>query len=311
MTLVRQNQQIEVPTAATIGMFDGMHVGHRHVVATLQEYAKERHLASAVVTFSEHPRSVVHPDEATPMLMTADDKIAALETTGIDYVVMLDFDREMAQLSARDFICFLRRQFNVRFLLIGYDHRFGHNRSESFPDYVRYGWEEGVEVARCPEFFDEEGEKVASSVVRQCLAEGDVEKAARLLTQPFRLEGMVVEGYRNGRKLGFPTANIQLCDNSLIVPQNGVYAVRVHIEGMGDFNGMLNIGYRPTIDNGAAKRSIEVNIFNFSGNIYGYKIAVDFIARLRSEKKWASLDELKRQLADDKQKALQLLNKPT
>lgn len=295
---------MQVPVAATIGMFDGVHVGHRSVLAFLRSEAGRRGLSSAAITFRRHPQAVLHPDVDFPVLMTLEAKLEALAETGIDYAIVLDFDKQLSELSAREFIRLIRDTYGVRLLLVGYDHRFGHNRSDTFADYVDYGRELGVEVMQTPELDTPLGH-VSSSVIRRLVAAGDVVLAAQMLSRPYRLEGTVVGGFKNGRKLGYPTANIALADRSLLLPKNGVYAVRVHVDGT-LYGGMLNVGVRPTF-NGSGKVSVEVNIFDFDRDIYGSAIAVDFVAHVRDERRMGSLDELLAQLAADKMQIQEIL----
>lgn len=304
MNIVAQGERLQVPVAATIGMFDGVHVGHRSVLAFLRSEAGRRGLSSAAITFRRHPQAVLHPDVDFPVLMTPEAKLEALAETGIDYAIVLDFDKQLSELSAREFIRLIRDTYGVRLLLVGYDHRFGHNRSDTFADYVGYGRELGVEVMQTPELDTPLGH-VSSSVIRRLVAAGDVALAAQMLSRPYRLEGTVVGGFKNGRKLGYPTANIALADRSLLLPRNGVYAVRVHVGGT-LYGGMLNVGVRPTF-NGSGKVSVEVNIFEFDRDIYGSAIAVDFVAHVRDERRMGSLDELMAQLAADKMQIQEIL----
>ena len=304
MNVVAQGGRLQVPVAATIGMFDGVHVGHRSVLAFLRSEAGRRGLSSAAITFRRHPQAVLHPDGDFPVLMTPEAKLEALAETGIDYAIVLDFDKQLSELSAREFIRLIRDTYGVRLLLVGYDHRFGHNRSDTFADYVDYGRELGVEVMQTPELDTPLGH-VSSSVIRRLVAAGDVALAAQMLSRPYRLEGTVVVGVKNGRKLGYPTANIALADRSLLLPKNGVYAVRVHVDGT-LYGGMLNVGVRPTF-NGSGKVSVEVNIFDFDRDIYGSAIAVDFVAHVRDERRMGSLDELMAQLAADKMQIQEIL----
>ena len=291
MNVVAQGERLQVPVAATIGMFDGVHVGHRSVLAFLRSEAGRRGLSSAAITFRRHPQAVLHPDVDFPVLMTPEAKLEALAETGIDYAIVLDFDKQLSELSAREFIRLIRDTYGVRLLLVGYDHRFGHNRSDTFADYVGYGRELGVEVMQTPELDTPLGH-VSSSVIRRLVAAGDVALAAQMLSRPYRLEGTVVGGFKNGRKLGYPTANIALADRSLLLPKNGVYAVRVHVDGT-LYGGM--------------KVSVEVNIFEFDRDIYGSAIAVDFVAHVRDERRMGSLDELMAQLAADKMQIQEIL----
>ena len=290
------------PCVATIGFFDGVHRGHRYLIEQVREVAVAHGFASGVVTFPVHPRKVVqyHPE----LLTTYEEKVALLAETGLDYCMMLDFTPEVAILSAKEFMLFLYNHYNIRALVIGYDHRFGHNRSEGFDDYVRYGQELGIEVILAHAYIDKDV-AVSSSVIRQLLSEGNVSEAASCLGYDYFLNGIVVSGYRVGRKIGFPTANLRVDDPDKLVPSDGVYAVRVTVAGQ-SYGGMLSIGYRPTMANGT-DRSIEVNIFNFHSDIYEQYICLSFVRYLRPELKFDSIDELIAQLHKDKEIASRYL----
>ena len=222
--------------------------------------------------------------------------------TDIDYVVVLHFDSDMASLSAFDFMrTVLRDRLHVRQLVIGYDNRFGHRsalaKSEGFDDYVRYGEQLGIRVVHNPAFLLNDV-KVSSSVVRSFLSVGELESANQCLGYPFMLPGHVVHGYQEGRRIGFPTANLSVDDDSLLIPENGVYAVRVTIgTDAVAHEGMMNIGTRPTFD--GDKRTLEVNIFDFDADIYGQPVSVAFMKRLRAEKRFDSPARLAEQLRQD------------
>lgn len=296
------NSKIERPLALTIGFFDGVHLGHRYLVSELSEFAKKRNFASAVLTFRTHPRQVLHSDYIPSLLTTADEKIALLKETGVDYVVMTEFTREFSMLTAQNFMRLLHDNLNVRCLMIGYDHRFGHNRSEKFEDYVRFGKEIGIEVVQSsPLVID--GINVSSSAVRKTISEGDVAKAAKLLGREYSLAGQVVKGFQVGRTIGFPTANIAY-DDSRILPKDGVYAARVAVDSH-LYDAMLYIGSRPTVNTG--KISVEAYLFDFSDDIYGKNVNVRFVDRIRDSIKFDSIEELKKQLGKDEIKAKQLM----
>lgn len=206
------------------------------------------------------------PDYRPELLTTSEEKLALLEGTGVDYCFMLDFTREVSHLTAHEFMSdILRDRYRVQILVIGYDHRFGHNRSEGFEDYCRYGSEMGIEVIRARACVCDDLH-ISSSVIRKMLHQGEVDRAARCLGYDYFLDGTVVSGYQVGRKIGFPTANLSVDDPDKLVPADGVYAVHVTFDGH-TYNGMLNIGTRPTIGNGP-ERSIEVNILHFHSDIY-------------------------------------------
>lgn len=283
------------PSVATIGFFDGVHRGHRYLIEQVREAAAARGLASSVITFPMHPRKVMQSDYHPELLTTCDEKVTLLAQTGIDSCIMLDFTPEVARLSAKEFMSILKEQYRIQALVIGHDHRFGHNRSEGFEDYVRYGQALGMEIllARAYTYKREVAETevtISSSVIRRLLQEGNVSEAAEYLGYDFFLEGTVVGGYHVGRKIGFPTANLRVTDPDKMIPADGVYAVHVFLEGK-KYGGMLSIGYRPTLDNGP-DRSIEVHIFHFNADIYNQPMRISFVRRTRPELKFNSMDEL-------------------
>ena len=284
---------------ATIGFFDGVHIGHCHLISMLKKVARERGVKSCVITFDRHPRQVVQPEWCPEMLTTLDEKKQLLEATGIDRCEVLHFDREMANQSARDFMLHtLKERLGVSILATGYDNRFGHNRSEGFDDYVRYGKEIGIEVIRGDELTDGSN-NVSSSSIRRMLKEGRIEDATRCLGREYQLTGTVVGGEHIGRTIGFPTANIRPNDSNKLIPEKGVYAVDVWSENE-DFSSrraMLNIGTRPTFDGKAT--TIEVHIPHFEGNLYGKTLTIAFIKKTRDERKFDSPEALVEQLNKD------------
>lgn len=284
---------------ATIGFFDGVHIGHCHLINMLKKVARERGVESCVITFDRHPRQVVQPEWCPEMLTTLEEKTQLLEATGIDRCEVLHFDREMANQSAHDFMLHtLKEKMGVSILVTGYDNRFGHNRSEGFEDYVRYGKEIGIEVIKGEELTDGSN-NVSSSSIRRMLKEGRIEDATRCLGREYQLTGTVVGGEHIGRTIGFPTANISPDDSSKLIPANGVYAVDVWSQA-GDINrerAMLNIGTRPTF-NGTAT-TIEVHIPHFEGNLYGSTLTIAFIRKIRDERKFDSPEALVEQLNKD------------
>lgn len=285
------------PCVATIGFFDGVHRGHRFLIERLKEDAKAAGLESTVITFERHPRQVLSSDYQPKLLTTFEEKRLLLSRTGVDNRAVLQFDRQMAQMTAREFMeRVLAGLLNVKRLYIGYDHRFGHNREEGFEDYVRYGRELGIEVLQNTAF-DLEGVNVSSSVIRSFLQEGEVEMAARCLGYPYFVSGKVMPGVQEGRKLGFPTANIEVTAEKLI-PASGVYAVTARLEGSAALKpAMMNIGTRPTF--GENEQTLEVHILDFEDNIYGKELLVSFDRRLRGERKFRSAEDLADQLRKD------------
>ena len=284
---------------ATIGFFDGVHIGHCHLINMLKKVARERGVEACVITFDRHPRQVVQPEWCPEMLTTLEEKTQLLEATGIDRCEVLHFDREMANQSAHDFMLHtLKEKLGVSILVTGYDNRFGHNRSEEFEDYVRYGKEIGIEVIKGEELTDGSN-NVSSSSIRRMLKEGRIEDATRCLGREYQLTGTVVGGEHIGRTIGFPTANIRPDDSSKLIPANGVYAVDVWSQA-GDINrerAMLNIGTRPTF-NGTAT-TIEVHIPHFAGNLYGSTLSIAFLRKIREERKFDSPEALVEQLKKD------------
>ena len=284
---------------ATIGFFDGVHIGHCHLINMLKKVARERGVEACVITFDRHPRQVVQPEWCPEMLTTLEEKTQLLEATGIDRCEVLHFDREMANQSAHDFMQHtLKEKMGVSILVTGYDNRFGHNRSEGFEDYVRYGKEIGIEVIKGEELTDGSN-NVSSSSIRRMLKEGRIEDATRCLGREYQLTGTVVGGEHIGRTIGFPTANIRPNDSCKLIPANGVYAVEVWSE-MGDINrtrAMLNIGTRPTFN--GTSTTIEVHIPHFAGNLYGSTLRIAFLRKIREERKFDSPEALVEQLNKD------------
>ena len=305
MIVIRQNEDtIEQGIVATIGFFDGVHVGHRFLIKELQDWGKELNMPSAVITFPEHPRQVLHSDYRPKLLDTFQEKMERLETTGIDYCIALDFTYELSLYSAADFIRLLAEEYHVKGLLIGYDHRFGHDRSDGFEQYVEYGGQVGMEVRKASPY-DEGNIRVSSSEIRRLLQEGKVEMANALLTYPYQLRGRIVSGYKVGRTIGFPTANIEVDSPYKLLPKVGVYAVWVELLGK-RYKGMLYIGKRPTLQNGD-NLTIEVNILGFSGNAYNDEITVSFVYVVREDKTFESVEALREQLERDRQTVDKLL----
>lgn len=277
---------------ATIGFFDGVHRGHQHLLRQVLEVAHQRHMASLVVTFFQQPRHVVtHETDRFFLLTTTNEKLHLLQQAGIDHCEVMEFTQELALMTAHDFMQLLHDKYGVSALVIGYDHRFGHNRSEGFDDYVRYGKQLGIEVLQATQF-----PAVSSTKIRELLLEGDLEAANQILGYRYMLEGKVVNGFHIGHTMGFPTANLQVAPEKLI-PADGVYAVMVELDGE-QHQGMLNIGTRPTLAN-SDERSIEVHIFDFHDNIYDKELRLSLVKRTRGEVKFASKEQLILQLQQD------------
>lgn len=290
---------------AGIGFFDGVHLGHQSLINELKRSAAEAGISSAVVTFRRHPRSVLNSEYRPQLINLFNEKIQHLSDTGIDYVIALDFDIAMSKMSSYEFIKFLRDKFNLAGLYIGYDHRFGHNRSDGFEDYKRYGKELGVEIYKAGVALAGTT-PISSSVIRRFLKEGDVSVVNEMLTYRYSLSGKVVSGYGVGRTIGFKTANIEVEDLDKLIPGNGVYAVYVKTADGVMHKGMMNIGNRPTVHDNV-ERAIEVHILDFDGELYENNIEIFFEKFMRPERKMSGLDELKSQLSKDEAMAREIL----
>lgn len=293
------------PSVATVGFFDGVHRGHQYLIGQVVDEAHRFGLTSTVITFDRHPRQVLHKDYQPRLLSTLDEKLQLLSLTGIDNVVVLHFTPAMAALTARQFMQdVLSRQLRVQRLVIGYDNRFGHDRSEGFDDYVNYGAEIGITVTRSQPLLLH-SVKISSSVVRSFLQEGEVDMARQCLGYPYTLIGRVVDGVKEGRELGYPTANIEVTDAEKLIPAQGVYGVLASAEGlMANMPAMTNIGTRPTFD--GQRVTIETHILHFHRNLYGKILRLAFCHRIRSERKFASAVQLARQLDEDRKQTEQL-----
>ncbi|MBQ8336976.1 MAG: riboflavin biosynthesis protein RibF [Bacteroidaceae bacterium] len=286
------------PCAATVGSFDGVHLGHKSMLGELRSRALERGLPVMAVTFARHPR-MLFGSGTTPFLLSSnDEKAAMLEASGVDICVMLDFDKDMAAMSAERFMNeVLSASLGVRMLCVGYDHHFGKPREgEGFEQYVRYGASAGVEVFRANPFFVGDN-AVSSSKVRRALACGDVEAAERMLGRSYSFAGKVVHGAGIGRGMGFPTANVSLSDGMKMLPADGVYAVRATCCG-NSYDGVMNIGVKPTIGDGLL-RTVEVHMLDFAGDIYGKDIVVEVKRFLRGEAAFDGIEALRRQIEAD------------
>lgn len=279
---------------ATIGMFDGVHRGHQYVLRQVVETARERGMQSLVVTFD-------HLLRKDAVLTTLDEKRQLIGSMGVDRTEVLAFTDELRQMTARQFMeRVLRDQLDVKVLLTGYDNRFGHRREEGFNDYVRHGQELGIEVHQ----LRAEG-TVSSSHIRQLLQRGNVAEAAHCLGRCYTLSGHVEHGEHVGTQLGFPTANLHPdCDRQLI-PAAGVYAVRAHIAA-GVYDGMMNIGSRPTFD--GHRQTLEAHLFGLNADLYGSSMQIEFVERLRSERRFDNAEALREQLLQDAKKAKTINN---
>ncbi|EMR02518.1 bifunctional riboflavin kinase/FAD synthetase [Cesiribacter andamanensis] len=289
----------------TSGTFDGVHIGHQKILKQLVDAARQSGGESVLITFWPHPRLVLHADSRDlKLLSTFEEKAELLASFGVEHLVKIPFTEAFSRLSSSEFIQqVLVEGIGTKKLVIGYDHRFGRNREGSFEylmaNKARWGFEV-VEISR--QDVDHVG--VSSTRIRKALSEGKVEEAAQFLGRPYSFAGLVVEGDKIGRNLGFPTANVEIPEHYKLIPSDGVYAVRVHHTNS-LLPGMLNIGMRPTV--GGQSHRLEVHIFGLEEDLYGQQLRLDLVQQIREELKFDSLDELRQQLALDKEQALFIL----
>lgn len=292
----------------TIGTFDGVHLGHREVIAELKRLSALYNGESVIFTFDPHPRKVLAPDEASlRLLSTTQEKIRLMESLGIDHLVIYPFTIEFSRLTYDEFVTqVLVGQLGISSLVVGYDHRFGQGRKGDFHSLQTLSNALGFKVEQLSQL-SVDNQTVSSSKIRIALDKGDVKLAKNYLGYNYTLTGEVVEGQRLGRKLGFPTANIDTHDSSKQVPQDGVYAVMVEVGGV-IHQGMVNIGVRPTVNSNADHKTIEVHILNFDQDIYHADITLHFVDKIRDEQRFNGLDELKKQLEQDQISAQKFLS---
>ncbi len=292
----------------TIGSFDGVHLGHFKIIEGLKKLAEKNNGETVIFTFYPHPRQVLFPNEHNLRLLTTlDEKIALFEKAGLEHLIIYPFTKEFSRLSYADFVKeILVGKLNVDSLVVGHDHKFGRNREGGYQVLQELSKEFQFKLEQIDVLFSDDVE-ISSTKIRKALQDGNIAKANKYLGYPFALHGSVVEGQQLGRKIQFPTANIEASDPNKIIPGYGVYAVFVKVNGI-KYMGMLNIGTRPTVNRNADQRSIEVHIINFSGNIYDHQIEIQFIKKVRNEQKFASVVELKEQLEKDKQTVISCLS---
>lgn len=286
---------------ASIGNFDGMHLGHQAILAQLAEPARTLHLPRLIITFEPQPQEFFAGRHAPPArLMRLREKLLALSGLGIERVLCLKFDAALANLDAQRFISeLLVRQLGLRYLVVGDDFRFGYQRAGDFSMLLQAGAQHGFAVVDNHSYMVE-GERASSTRVRQALSWGDLELATRLLGRPYDMCGRVVHGAQRGRSIGFPTANIRL--QRRVTPISGVYAVLMSGSGLKPLAGIANIGSRPTV-NDQPDEQLEVHLFDFDGDLYGQHVKVDFLRYIRPERRFNSLEALRQQIAKDEQEA--------
>ncbi|MDE6430920.1 MAG: riboflavin biosynthesis protein RibF [Duncaniella sp.] len=285
---------------AAVGMYDGVHAGHKFLIDYLRLEASARGLAPSVITFSHHPLSVVRPLEAPGLLTSLEERLRRLGASGAEDIIILNFNDRLRYKSARDFLAMLHKSYGIDTLVLGFNNRFGHDRPGSLEEYRAIGEEVGVEVIPAPEYRGA-GSPVSSSIIRRHLLSGAPEKAAEALGHPYGLRGIVVRGEQLGRSLGFPTANVSIPDKDLLIPKPGAYAAFVVTPDGKRRPAMVNIGFRPTVSDPDAQAilSIEAHILDYTGYLYDEEVTVEFIQFLRPERRFASVEKLREQLAHD------------
>ena len=298
-------------TAITVGTFDGVHLGHRDVIERLVARSRALKIPSVLVTFEPHPLEIVNPSAAPLLLTTHDEKLEVIAETGIDYMAVVPFTPQLASFSAEDFVeLMLHRCFRMRELLIGYDHGFGRQRAGNVSVLRSLGERDGFRVEVVDPVSTPDGRSVSSTSIRRAIAGGDLDRASASLGRLYSVSGRVIEGAQRGRTIGFPTLNLGPPPSRKLLPPEGVYAVRVQTPA-GPVGGMMNLGPRPTFGDSAT--SLEAHLFDTAGNFYGAHVRVDFVARLRETRKFASAEQLSAQLRHDEREArnaLTLLSVP-
>lgn len=289
---------------ATIGFFDGVHLGHKYLLEQVKTIAHKIQLPSTVITFPVHPRKVLQAEYQPALLCGYDEKIQRLSDVGIDNCISLPFTHELSKLTAREFINqILFDKLHVDTLVIGYDHRFGYDRIDGFEQYVKYANDIGMNVLQAKKL--ESSLHISSSSIRTALIAGDIQSANNMLGYRYTISGQIVEGFKVGRTIGFPTANIKVWEDFKVIPAFGVYAVYVFIDNF-RYKGMLYIGKRPTLHNGD-NISLEVNIFDFNQDLYGKTLSLEFVQFVRHDQKFPNLEILIEHITKDKENVIKIL----
>jgi riboflavin kinase/FMN adenylyltransferase len=292
-------------TIATIGTFDGVHIGHRKILEKIIHSAKDLDCESLVLTFFPHPRMVLQENSEVKLLNTLKEKSDLLEKIGIDNLIVHPFDKEFSRLTAEEFVkTILVDQLNIQKIIIGHDHRFGRNRTADINDLITFGKEYGFEVEQISAQEINEN-AVSSTKIRNAILDGNIQLANDYLGYNYCFSGEVVKGKQLGRTIGFPTANIHILEDYKLIPKNGVYIVKCYHNNSSYF-GMMNIGNRPTVN--GESQTIEVNLFDFDKEIYTENLTVEILKFVRNEQKFDSLDALKEQIQKDKTTALNHIN---
>lgn len=290
-----ENAEIQRPTVLTLGVFDGLHLGHQLIMRTVAERARAIGAVPTAITFDPHPRSVLHPESSPPLLQTLDQKVEGFGILGIEQTIVVRFTEEFSQIRAEDFLRdVVKERLQAREVYLGRGFNFGHNREGNIELLQKVGGELGFVAGEVPEV-RLRGQRVSSSKIRELLAAGRVNLARRMLGRPYGVEGLVVRGNERGHTLGFPTANLH--PQNRVLPAHGVYVTGTLIDGQWR-RSVTNVGTRPTFET-ATEPSVETFVMNWSGDLYGDVVRVRFLYRLRDEKKFASLEALKAQIEND------------
>ncbi len=281
-------------TLLTVGVFDGVHAGHRHLLETLKLRAADRSLLSGVVTFDPHPQSVLHPDNELPWLSDIEDRVRSIRELGIDLVVVLTFTKEVALLTAQQFVTMVKTHLRMRGIVVGPDFALGQGRAGSIDQLREQGRQLGFSVEAVAQY-TANGEAVSSTLIRQALAEGNTRKVHAMMGRYFQIKGIVITSAKRGRRLGFPTANIDIRPQQAL-PGDGIYATIADVDGR-RFASATNVGARPTF--GDMRRTVEAYLLNYEGDLYGRELKLEFVQRVRDEQRFASAEELKTQIDRD------------
>ncbi|QYO66429.1 bifunctional riboflavin kinase/FAD synthetase [Leptolyngbya sp. 7M] len=301
-----ENANIQKPTVLTLGVFDGLHLGHQRIMQTVVERGKAVEAVATAITFDPHPRAVLHPESAPPLLQTLDQRLANLEVLGIEQTIVIAFDREFAQKPAEGFVReILHERLQVKEVHLGKDFAFGRGRGGNIELLRRMSGELGFYAEEVPEV-RLRGHRISSSKIRQLLSEGKINVARRMLGRPYGVEGVIERGAQRGRTIGFPTANLR--PHNRVIPKFGVYATATLVEGTWR-RSITNIGIRPTFEKDA-EPSIESYIFDFDGDLYGDVLRVRFLHRIRDEHKFTGIDELRAQIERDTDQARNYFRRP-
>ena len=295
--------KFDKPSVATIGTFDGVHLGHKKILKSLISNSNETDLNSVLITFDPHPKKVINPNSKIELINTTEEKIDILKNLGLDYLIIHEFSKSFSNIDAEEFVKILIEKLKIRKLIVGYDHRFGKNRNADINDLKKFGNKYSFEVIEISAF-DIDEINISSTKIRNSIYEGKIEICKKYMGFNFKLFGKVVKGMSRGNKIGFPTANILVIDKDKIIPKNGVYLVSSKIDNK-LYYGMMNIGYNPTFGN--QEKSIEVNYFDYNSNLYNKTLTIEFIKYMRDEIQFNSVNELIKKLNNDRDYCLKYI----